>query len=303
MSAAPTPVAALLGAGIGLGVWLIVRGLRPVTDASHGTGQWWAWARRRPTRRTVLRLLAAAAGGVLVAVVTGWPVAVVLVTAAAVTLPRVLGPDREHQRRLARIEAIAAWAEMLRDTLSAAAGLEQALLATAPLAPAPIRQPVAEAAAQVRAGRRLLGVLRTLADELGDPGADLVLAALLLAAEQQARELADLLGALATAARAQAALQMATHAQRATSRSSARITVATTLIFAAVLAVFDHPYLSPYRSADGQFVLLAVGALFGTGFWLLQRIARTRPPGRILPHTPSPTVPTFGAGAGVGAGA
>lgn len=302
MSPTVTPAAAaLLGGGIGLGAWLIVRGLRPtpVPDGADPACRCWAWIRPRLSRGRVLRLVAAAAGAVVVAVVTGWPVAVVLVTTAAVTLPRILGPDRGHQRRLARTEAIAAWAEMLRDTLSAAAGLEQALLATAPLTPVPIRDAVEEAAAQLRAGRRLPGVLRALADTLAEPGADLVLAALLLAAEQQARDLADLLGALASAARAQAALQMATHAQRATSRSSVRITVATTLIFAVALAVFDHPYLSPYRSANGQLVLLSVGALFGFGFWLLHRIAHTRPAARILPRSPvSPATPAFGSGTG-----
>ena len=69
-------------------------------------------------------------------------------------LPRVLGRDPEHARRVARIEAVATWTEMLRDTLSAAAGLEQAILATAPLAPVAIRGEITELAARSAWTRR-----------------------------------------------------------------------------------------------------------------------------------------------------
>ena len=73
----------------------------------------------------------------VVAAVTRWPAGTVLAGLAAWFLPRALGPDRAHARALERIEAIASFTEMLRDTISAAAGLEQAILAAEPVAPAP----------------------------------------------------------------------------------------------------------------------------------------------------------------------
>ena len=76
---------------------------------------------------------------VLVGALTGWPVAALLAGVAAWTLPSVLGGSKDRARQVARTEAIAGWAEMLRDTLSAAAGLEQAIVATATVAPYPIR--------------------------------------------------------------------------------------------------------------------------------------------------------------------
>ena len=60
----------------------------------------------------------------------------------------------EHARALERIEAIATFTEMLRDTISAAAGLEQAILAAEPVAPAPVREPVLMLAARLRRAPR-----------------------------------------------------------------------------------------------------------------------------------------------------
>ena len=61
--------------------------------------------------------------------------------------------DRAHAALVARVEAIAGWAEMLRDTIAAAAGLEQAIAATAPLAPPPIRDEVVMLAARLERER------------------------------------------------------------------------------------------------------------------------------------------------------
>jgi Flp pilus assembly protein TadB len=133
----------------------------------------------------------------VVVAATRWPAGTVLAGLAAWFLPRVLGPDREHARVLDRIEAIASFTEMLRDTISAAAGLEQAILAAEPVAPAPIREHVVLLAARIRRGQQRPEALRAFAAETVDPAADLVIAALLLAAEQQARDLAQLLGSLA----------------------------------------------------------------------------------------------------------
>ncbi|WP_275294523.1 type II secretion system F family protein [Amycolatopsis sp. La24] len=220
--------------------------------------------------------------GVLTGAVTGWIVGAVLAAAAVWFLPRLVGPDRAHRRRVARIEAIASWTEMLRDVLSAAAGLEQAILATAPLAPAAIRSEVATLAARLESGQRLAPALRALARELDDPTADLVLAALVLAAEHQARQLGDLLGSLATTARGQAAMRMRVETGRARTRTSVRVIVATTLAFAAGVVVFNRAYLDAYNTATGQIVLLLIGALFAAGFAWLARIAASGGQTRVL---------------------
>ena len=82
---------------------------------------------------------------------------------------------------------------MLHDTLAGAAGLEQAIVASAPVAPVAIRTEVVSCAVAIERDR-LGAALRQLAEDVRDPTMDLVVAALLLAAEHQAAHLGDLLG-------------------------------------------------------------------------------------------------------------
>ncbi len=287
-----TALAALLGVGTGLGLWLIIRGWRGTP-----VGQRRTLPRHinLADRQFQLRLLGSVGAGAFVGAVTGWVVGAVLAAVAVWALPRVLGPDRENTVRIARFEAVASWAEMLRDTLSAAAGLEQAILVTAPLTPDAIRGPVTAAAGRLREGHRLAPVLRGLGEELADPTADLVLSALVLAAEQRARDLGELLGTLAAAAREHAALRMSIAASRAQARSEVRITVGVTLTFALGLLLLDRNYLSAYDTTAGQLVLLVVGVLFAAGFALTARIARISEPARFL-HTDTPNTDNAAVG-------
>ncbi|EWC64533.1 putative integral membrane protein [Actinokineospora spheciospongiae] len=275
-----TAMAAVLGVGTGLGLLLVVLGWRGTVP-------------RRPRRtRTAtagphdrhraLRIAVAVAAGVGTGVLTGWVVGAVLAGCAVWALPRVLGRDPEHTCRVARIEAVATWTEMLRDTLTAAAGLEQAILATAPLAPPAIRGEVAELAAGIENGDRLAPALRRLGERLDDPVGDLVIAALVLAAEQQTRRLAELLGSLADAARGQASMRMRVEAGRARTRTSVRVIVGTTVVFAVAVVVLNGDYMEAYDSAGGQVVLAGIGALFAAGFAWLGRIARVTQPDRLL---------------------
>ncbi len=281
-----TPLAALLGAGTGLGLVLAGCALRTAQPPPE-PGRWHrlltrAQAATRP--RLAVTVLAAA----VVAAVTGWPVGTVLAGLAAWFLPGMLSPGREHARVLARIEAIASWAEALRDTLAAAAGLEQAILATAPIAPGAIRDQVTGLAARIRQGQRLPVALRAFADEAADPTADLVVAALLLAAEQQARDLGQLLGSLADSARQHAQMRMRITASRARVRTASRIITAVTVLLTGGLLVWSHAFLSPYGSPAGQLVLAAVGGCFTMAFWWLARISRFGETPRILTRLGSP---------------
>ncbi|HZB32923.1 MAG TPA: type II secretion protein F, partial [Streptosporangiaceae bacterium] len=61
----------------------------------------------------MLRLVVAIGCAVIAGAVTRWPVGAVLAGLAVWWLPRLLGPDRHHEQHLARIEAVASWAESL----------------------------------------------------------------------------------------------------------------------------------------------------------------------------------------------
>lgn len=109
-------VRARAGGPIGYGA---VRRVAP--EGRHGYGR--TLAARLPADWTTRRMVVAAASGTVAGALTTWPVAAVLTTVAVLTLPGLLGPDRVAERRTERMQALATWTEMLRDTLSAAAGL------------------------------------------------------------------------------------------------------------------------------------------------------------------------------------
>jgi tight adherence protein B len=278
--------ATLLGAGAGLGLILILTGLRHRPAPAEADPRWRDVLARLRGQASGPRVASTLLAVALVAVVTHWPVGSVLAGLAAWFLPRILGRDRGHEQSLARIEAMAAWTEQLRDTLAAAAGLEQAILATAPIAPEPIQVQVAGLAAAIHAGQRLPAGLRAFADQAADPAADLVVAALLLAAEQQARDLGQLLSSLADSARQHAAMRMRIAAARARVRTAARIIIAVTILLTAGLLAWSRVFLAPFDSATGQLMLLIVGGCFTSAFWWLHKISSFTQPPRILTGLP-----------------
>ncbi|HEY3811320.1 MAG TPA: hypothetical protein VGL49_07785 [Acidimicrobiales bacterium] len=271
-----TSLAGLCGAGLGLGLVLIVAGWRGV-DLPRPTRQ----LRRAKVERANLRLGLAVGAAVVVAAATRWPVGAVLAGLAGWGAPGLLSGGRRHQVAVGRIEAVAGWAEMLRDTMAGSAGLEQAIIATAPLAPLPIRAEVVTLAVRLD-GERLAPALRAFADDVADPTCDLVVAALVLAAEHQAQRLGELLGSLAAAARDQATMRLRVEAGRARTRTSVKVIVGATSALVAGLALFNRGYLAPYDSATGQLFLLLVGGVFAMAFVWLARMTRPATVDRIL---------------------
>lgn len=281
----PVALFGLLGLGVGLGLVLLIRGWRGTTrtDAPSAAPGWWTtWRDRLREQHTGRRVAIAGAVGLAVGVITGWVVGAVLAGIAAWALPRLVGSDPEHRRHIDRIEAVAGWTEMLRDTLAAAAGLEQAIVATAHVAPPPIRPQILEVAARIERGDRLAPSLRQLAADLNDPTADLVINALIAAAEHQARQLSALLGRLAHIARDRVEMRRRVETGRARTRTTLRVVVITFAVFAGGLILLNPAFLAPYGTAGGQLVLLIIGALFIGAFAWLRRMAHIDEPERIL---------------------
>jgi tight adherence protein B len=280
---------AVLGAGFGLGLTALVAGLLRDVPAPDRAVRWrvWADALGRAWPRIATRGGAAVGIGVVAGAVTRWPVGAVLAAIAAYVLPTALGADRHAKDTLARTEAVAVWAEMLRDSLSAATGLEQTILLTAGFAPSAIAGPVGELAASLRAGRRLSAALEEFTAAIDDPTGRLIGRALTQAARRQSRQLPELLSELARRARERANLQLRIAPGHARIRTNARVITAFTLAMAAGMVVFDRDFLRPYDAPLGQAVLLAIGIIFAIGFAGLSRLARTG----LRPITARPGVP------------
>jgi Flp pilus assembly protein TadB len=242
---------------------------------SHGSGV------RRSGVLGVPGLLVAVGVGALCALATGWPVAGPIGALAAFGVPRLLR-GTSAATSIATVEAVATWTEMLQGTLAASAGLGQAIIATADLSPAPIRQATERLAAEIRAGVEPRTALLHFADEVGDPCADRVVCALLLAFTARAQRLGELLSALAESTREEVALRLRVETSRASVRSGVRTVVVFSLVFAAGLSLLARSYLSPFGSASGQFVLVVVAGLYAAGLTLMVTLARPPRPVRLL---------------------
>jgi tight adherence protein B len=272
-----TLIVALCGGGAGLGVLVAVAAWRGEMSATSGPG----WKDRLArVERAQLRVLLATAAGIAALAVTGWPAAGAIGAAVGWSGPGLMGASRRRHQAMARTEAVAAWAEMLRDTL-AAGGLREAILASRRVAPAPIAAEVAALAE--RSEYAPLGVaLRQFAHAVDDPVADHVVAALVVATERQASGLRDMLGRIAGSAREQAGMRMRIEAGRARTYSQARFVVGFTPLFAIGVALMSPGYFTPFGTAVGQVVLIAVGAAFIASLWGLQRLAEPASTVRLL---------------------
>ena len=273
-----TIVVVLLVAGALTGVWLIIPTRHAVDD--HAAIRQSSRASRQPgpLRR---RLAYAVSAGFAAAVITRWPVPTLGLAALGWFAPDLFSSKAERDRETARTEAIAAWTEMLRDTITGAHGLEEAIMTSAAVAPTAIRREVVDLA--VRLERQpLTGSLEAFAEDLAHPTADLVVAALRLASEGAVGDLAELLGTLAVSARDEAGMRLRVEAARARLRTAVRVITGCTLATALGLLLLNRPYLSFYGTAVGQGVLALVGCLWAASLVWLGRMADFVTPERFL---------------------
>jgi len=276
-----TAAAMFLGALAGLGIFVAIQGVRGV-DLISGP------RRERPSRPSIdqlaLRTAFALGLGVITCLLTRWPVGGIAAGSLGAAIPSYRRSSDERRRSLERTEAVAAWTEMLRDTMAAAAGLNEAVIASARVAPAAIRLEVQALA--VRSEHQPLNrSLRRFAAELDDPVADAVVAALALSTERQSGNLGQVLSQIATNARDQAAMRQRVEASRARTYASARFIVIVTLVFSIGLILFAPVYLEPFNSVEGQLTLVVVGGLFGSALWGLHRLAAPQPVARLITDT------------------
>ena len=270
-------LAPAFGAGIGIGMLAVLCGVWRAGDRHS-----------RPVRaiRTHLRPGLAATGiGGLVYALTGWPVLGLLAGIGVVIVPRSMS-SAPRRGLTERSEAVARWIEMLRDTMAGAAGLEEAVAVTARRPPPAIRGAVERLATRLHHQALPTGLVG-FATDVDDPGAELLVAALITAATNETRDLTGLLSALADTTRAQARMRHSIDAGRAQVRSATRLVVTVTLVFIAALLTFSREYLTPYATVIGQLWLAIVGATFFAALALLVRLDRVDLPQQQLVSEPN----------------
>ena len=232
-------------------------------------------ARQRPN---IDRLLARASLAVVGAALvywwtTGWVVAAVAAGALGWLTPSLLGLRASRQRQLARSEAMAIWAEMLRDLLVSNAGLHEAIGKSARVAPPAIRDEVR--ALYVRAQRGdLSAALSRFADDMDDAIADTVVTALHIADQRAVSDLGAMLAAVATSTRETVAMQLRINAARTRTYRTAQLIAIIVAFFVGLLVLTNRDYMEPFGTAVGQLVLAAVVALVGVSIWAMVVLSR-----------------------------
>ncbi len=266
-------VAALVAVG---GVALMVAatiGWQPRTRVAATRHHDWTWAS--------VRWPVAAGVGVLVWAVTGWPALGLGAAAAAIGLPAMSGAGSRAEAQIDRVEAVEEWTRRLADVLAIGVGLEQAIQTAARTAPEPIAAEVATLSARISARTPTETALRRFADDLDDPTADLVVAALILASRRRGPGVAAALTAIADSVGEEVAARRRIEADRAKPRTTARaVTVITVAIITAGL--LNRGYTGPYGTVLGQVVLAATLGFFGAALWWMHSMTHTTRPARIL---------------------
>ena len=263
-------LAALSGALVTAGVLGVIASLRPRPVAPPTNPRRTAALRRRvrkiPTRTRVLALVGFGAGA-LVAVLSGWLVAVVAIPLAVVGLPSLLRSPAETAQ-IERLEAMAEWTRNLAGVLTVGVGLEQALVATLRSTPEPIKPEVSRLVARLRARWSTEDALLKFADELDDATGDLVAAYLILGARRRGAGLASVLQGLAESVADDVTARRKVEADRAKPRATARNVTLITLGVLGFLA-FNGQFMAPYGTPLGQALLaVLLGAYAGTLVWL-----------------------------------
>lgn len=266
-------VAGLIGLAVGL------RRTPPPPPAPRRAHPWLAGV-AAVTARTRALLLSGIALGVVVAALTGWWVAALVLPAAAAGLPVLLSAP-PSTARIDRLEAMEEWTRALSGVLTVGVGLEQALLSTLRSTPDAIRPEVTRLVSRLRARWATEDALRAFADDLDDATGDVIAANLILGARRRGSGLAAVLESLAESVAADVRARREIEADRAKPRATARwVTIITVTVLAFLAASGD--YVAPFGSPLGQVILAALLGLYVATLVWMRRMATGAPLPRFI---------------------
>ncbi|MDG4827838.1 type II secretion system F family protein [Solwaraspora sp. WMMD1047] len=252
--------------GLVLAIVALVGTTRPPGPPSRLGGSvrrlWLGSGTTRRDQRAHQTLLAfAALAGALAFLLTGLPMVGLLVAVAVPGAPWLFSVGRAEQRAIARIEAVGEWTRRLKDVSGTGQGLQQAIIGTVATAPAEIEPEVRQLAARLQAGWLGRSALLAFADEIGDPVADQVVAALILHITDRGERLGDVLASIASAAASEVATRREVEAKRTQPRFAVRFLTGMTLLVLGY-GLLNPGYMHPYGTPVGQVVMVVLGVCF-----------------------------------------
>jgi Flp pilus assembly protein TadB len=233
------------------------------------------------SQRTRTTTVLGAGAGLLVALLTGWIIAIVLVPAAIIGMPYLLSAP-PSAAKIGRLEAMEEWARSLSGKLSVGQSLRSALQRSLPTAPEPIQPEITRLVNRLRNQTASTeDALRLLAEDLDDSTGDLLVANLIIAARGRGTGLAPALEALAESVAADVRARRQIEADQQKPRSTARTVTVITMGVLGVLA-FTGDYIEPYGSPLGQMILAILLSAYVGSLILLRRMAVSKPIPRFL---------------------
>lgn len=233
------------------------------------------WWRAAHDHVLLARVVVGSTAGVGVWILTGWPVLAAATAGGVVVIPLLVAGHGAHAV-IERLDALSSWVRRLSDVLaSGAGGLESAIASAARTPPEAIAGPVSALAVRIRT-RGLESALRMFADELADPAADEVVAALILRSRAGGRGLVGVLQAKADALAAEAAARRDVEADRAKPRTDTRLVITITATVLAGLVVFAGDFLAPFGGLLGQLVMAGIVTLMAAACWWMHVLSRAR---------------------------
>lgn len=271
-------VAGLVVGGGLVGVVCAARGIRILPEQVRRTTTAARW-QVRPLH------LGAVAAGVVVLLVTGWPVAGLAVGAATAFVPSVLGGGKAAKQMIAKSEALADWTRRLADLLAsgAAGSTRDALVRSLPSVPDPI-------AGEVRrlGPHGMESALRRFAAESRDPAAEKIAGVLILRERNGGPGLAGVLTGLADDLADRSRMIREVEAERAKPRSNMRTIVVVTGLLIAGMMLFARTFLSGYSWLFGQVMLVVVAGVFAVALRWMRNLSN---PPAVITVLADPSLP------------
>lgn len=235
---------------------------------------------RSTTRTTRTALLLGAAVGVVVALLTGWLIAIIVLPAALVGLPVLLSTP-PSSARIDRLEAMEEWTRSLSSGLTAGRSLDQALIKSLRSTPEVIKPDVTRLVNRLDAHWSTERALRAFAEDLNDATGDLLVYYLILSARRRGTGLVTVLEEVAESVAADVRARRQIDADQAKPRTTARYVTIFTIGMLAFLSLTGQ-YIEPYGSPLGQVVLaVLLTAYVATLVWM-RSMATAKPLPRFL---------------------
>lgn len=278
-------VAGLLLVGGGVLVWNGLARTWPEHRRRPETlSEMWARLTRRPpgragTRRDLI-LLGSLVVGVGVAVVSGWPMVIVVAPLLALGLPYLLMLPQARDVDL--LEALDRWVRALVASMSTGRSVSDAIRVSRRTAPPLLAADVGRLVDRLHNRWNSDEALRAFADELDSADADAVVAALILASRRGANGASQTLAALADSIQDQLKGRRQIETERAKPYVVVRQVTIISLVTLAGMFVLSPGFFAGYRTPLGQLILSVLVVAYLGSLILLRRKAQQPPRERLL---------------------